>query len=626
VGNTLASADDKVNILLVDDQPGKLLSYEAVLGELDENLIKANSGREALEHLLKNDIGVILVDVCMPEIDGFELVEEIREHPRFQKISIIFISAIQFSELDHLRGYEMGAVDYVPVPVVPEVLRAKVRVFVELHRKTRQLEALNAELERRVAERTSELEASNARLRQSEHRRNLSLSAANMGSWDYDVETGVFNWDDGQYRIFGVEPASFRPTEHTIKDLVHAGDRESVLYAESARDMREGYRHEFRVVRPNGDIRWCFSAVAPTIDEKDQTIRLSGVTMDITDRKQDEERQSLLAREVDHRAKNAITVIQSFLYLTKAKTIDEFVSSVEGRIKALAATHNLLSAARWRGADITSIVDDELAPYRAGSVSRARSRGPALALRPAAAQTFALALHELATNAAKYGGLSTPSGSVDMAWRVENDTLVIDWIESGGPEAKEPPSTGFGLKLITASIEAQLGGDVGLDWKPKGLVCRIAIPLKEVLSSSDERAAAKAAKAAEPPEEQSTIALNGRRVLVVEDEILISMMLQDTLLGLGLDVVGPVNNMASAVATVNGEPLDGAILDLNLGGNLIYPLADMLIEREIPFVFLTGYDRSKVPPRYASVPVLHKPVSPEMLRDCLLTGLVSRAA
>lgn len=617
------SADDKVNILLVDDQPGKLLSYEAVLGELNENLIKAGSGREALEHLLKNDIGVILVDVCMPEIDGFELVAEIREHPRFQKISIIFISAIQFSELDHLRGYEMGAVDYVPVPVVPEVLRAKVRVFVELHRKTRQLEALNAELERRVAERTSELEASNARLRQSEHRRNLSLSAANMGSWDYDVETGAFNWDEGQYRIFGVQPGVFTPTEQTIKDLVHANDRDSVLSAQSARETREGSRYEFRVVRPNGDIRWCFSAVAPTVDEQGQTLRLSGVTMDITDRKQDEERQSLLAREVDHRAKNAITVIQSFLYLTKAKTIDEFVSSVEGRIKALAATHNLLSAARWRGADITSIVDDELAPYRAGSVNRARSRGPALALRPAAAQTFALALHELATNAAKYGGLSTPSGSVDMAWRVDNDTLVIEWLESGGPEAKEPPSTGFGLKLITASIEAQLGGDVGLEWKPKGLVCRIAIPLKEVLSSSDDRSAA---KAAEPPDEKSTIALNGRRVLVVEDEILISMMLQDTLLGLGLDVVGPVNSMASAVATVNGEPLDGAILDLNLGGNLIYPLADMLIERDIPFVFLTGYDRSKVAPRYASVPVLQKPVAPEVLRDCLLTGLVSRAA
>ena len=151
---------EKVNILLVDDQPAKLLAYEVILKELGENLIKVASGREALEYLLKNEVAVILVDVCMPELDGFELAAMIREHPRFQKTAMIFISAIQVSDIDRLRGYEMGAVDYVPVPVVPEVLRAKVRVFAELYRKTRQLERLNAELEQRVAARTAELEES----------------------------------------------------------------------------------------------------------------------------------------------------------------------------------------------------------------------------------------------------------------------------------------------------------------------------------------------------------------------------------------------------------------------------------------------------------------------------------
>jgi signal transduction histidine kinase/ActR/RegA family two-component response regulator len=160
--------DDRVNILLVDDQPAKLLSYEAILGELDETLITATTAREALSWLLKTDIGLILIDVCMPELDGFELASMIREHPRFQKTPLIFVSAVQLTDLDRLRGYEAGAVDYVPVPVVPEVLRAKVRVFVELHRKTRQLERLNAELENRVAERTSELEASATRLKESE--------------------------------------------------------------------------------------------------------------------------------------------------------------------------------------------------------------------------------------------------------------------------------------------------------------------------------------------------------------------------------------------------------------------------------------------------------------------------
>src|SRR5436189_3995209 len=157
---------EKVNILLVDDQPAKLLAYEVILKELGENLVVAASGREALEILLKNEIAIILVDVCMPEQDGFELAAMIREHPRFQKTAIIFISAIHLTDVDRLRGYEMGAVDYVPVPVVPEVLRAKVKVFAELYRKTHQLEQLNFELERRVAERTAELESSTALLLQ----------------------------------------------------------------------------------------------------------------------------------------------------------------------------------------------------------------------------------------------------------------------------------------------------------------------------------------------------------------------------------------------------------------------------------------------------------------------------
>src|SRR5215472_16620596 len=137
------TSNEKVNVLLVDDQPAKLLAYEVILRELGENLLRAASAREALEHLLKTDIAVILIDVCMPDLDGFQLASMIREHPRFQRVAIIFVSAIHLNEIDFLRGYEMGAVDYVPVPVVPEVLRAKVKIFAELFRKTRQLEKLN---------------------------------------------------------------------------------------------------------------------------------------------------------------------------------------------------------------------------------------------------------------------------------------------------------------------------------------------------------------------------------------------------------------------------------------------------------------------------------------------------
>ena len=138
--------DEKINILLVDDLPGKLLTYEAMLDELGENLIKAHSGIEALEHLLKTDIALVLMDVSMPGMDGFETAEMIHGHPRFQNTPIVFISGIHMTDLDQLKGYQHGAVDYLSVPVVPELLRAKVRVFADLHRKTRQLEALNARM------------------------------------------------------------------------------------------------------------------------------------------------------------------------------------------------------------------------------------------------------------------------------------------------------------------------------------------------------------------------------------------------------------------------------------------------------------------------------------------------
>jgi signal transduction histidine kinase len=163
MSNSLPKTDRTVerklaNVLLVDDQPGKLLTYRTILEDVGANLVTASSAREALEHLLKNEFAAIIVDVCMPELDGFELAEMIRDHPRFRSTAIIFVSGVHVSDLDRLKGYERGAVDYLPVPIVPEMLRAKVRVFVELHLKTKELELLNRGLEHRVAERTAELE------------------------------------------------------------------------------------------------------------------------------------------------------------------------------------------------------------------------------------------------------------------------------------------------------------------------------------------------------------------------------------------------------------------------------------------------------------------------------------
>jgi PAS domain S-box-containing protein len=475
---------DKVNILLVDDQPAKLLAYEVILKELGENLVVATSGREALEILLKNEIAIILVDVCMPELDGFELAAMIREHPRFQKTAMIFISAIQVSDIDRLRGYEMGAVDYVPVPVVPEVLRAKIKVFAELYRKTRQLERLNTELEDRVRARTAELEKSTAKLVESEQRRSMAIAAGKMGSWDWDWIDGDWMWDDGQYRIFGVDPDGFEVTSKNIQALLHPDDVEELrrAIAEFTKGARS-YEAEFRINRPDGDVRWCVGTAAATIDGNGRVVRVSGVTVDITERKRAEERQSLLTREVDHRAKNALALAQSIVRLTRADSVKTFVDAVEGRINALARVHTILSLSSWQGAEIGKLIDAELAPW-GGQI---RLSGAEVRLQPATAQTLALALHELVTNSAKYGALSVLSGQLSITWDVEDDMLALAWEETGGPLVQTPTSRGFGTRSLMTSVESQLGGQALFDWRAEGLICRLLVPLGRQASTPSDR-------------------------------------------------------------------------------------------------------------------------------------------
>ena len=612
-------SEDKVNILLVDDQPAKLLSYEVILAQLGENLVKAGSPQEALALLLKNDFAVVLIDVVMPGLDGFELAAMIREHPRFQKLAIIFVSAVQVADVDHLRGYEIGAVDYVSVPVVPQVLRAKVKVFIELYRKTRQLELLNEELEQRVVARTAELEASTERLRQSEERRSLALSAGDMGSWDLDVETGRYAWDEGQYRIFGVEPGLFVPTQESIQELIHPDDRGKVPVATPRKDLVTRYQHEFRVIRPNSEVRWCFGAVASTLDAAGALLRLSGVTVDITERKRAEERQALLAREVDHRAKNTLAVVLSVLRLTRAKTTEDFVGVVEGRIHALAATHNLLSATRWEGANLRQIVDEEMAAYQSSHRQRITTDGPSVMLLPATAQAVALALHELATNAAKYGALSTDTGALRVSWRVEEEALVIDWHETGGPPAQVPSKLGFGLTIVRSSIEAQFRGGVVYDWRPQGLHCALSIPRAQIVNPP--QLTGTEAPAAAPEGRPAFDVLAGKRIMVVEDEFLIGMLVKQILADLGAVVVGPYNSLSKGLAAAQSESMDGAVLDFNLAGEPADPLAAALAARRVPFLFITGYERDSIDRRYANVPVLQKPIEADSLQRVLASLL-----
>jgi len=496
----VASMNDheKVNILLVDDQPAKLLAYEVILKELGENLVVATSGREALEYLLKTEIAVILVDVCMPELDGFELAAMIREHPRFQKTAMIFISAIQVSDIDRLRGYEMGAVDYVPVPVIPEVLRAKIRVFAELYRKTRQLERFNAELESRVRARTGELEESTLRLLESEQRRSLALAAGHMGSWDWDWINGDWMWDDGQFRIFGLDSKSFVVTPASVQALLHPDDIHELRKAMAQFNTgARSYEAEFRIIRPDGEVRWCVGTAAATVDKAGRVARVSGVTVDITERKRAEERQNLLAREVDHRAKNALALAQSIVRLTRGETVKAYVQAVEGRISALARVHTILSLSSWQGAEIGKLVDEELAPYSTGD--QIVFGGSDIQLQPATAQTLALALHELVTNSAKYGALSTLAGRLTIKWEIDRDVLQMVWEERDGPLVEKPTSRGFGTRSVIAAIESQLGGQADFDWRSEGLICRLSVPLTPEIATR-------------PPDRSANIAVNGNRL------------------------------------------------------------------------------------------------------------------
>src|ERR1700719_4954730 len=290
-GENVMGNHDKVNILMVDDQPAKLMSYEVMLGGLGENLIKANSAKEALEILLKTDVAVVLMDVSMPELDGFQLAAMIRQHPRFQRTAIIFISAVHLTDMDRLKGYEHGAVDYISVPVVQELLRAKVRVFAELHRKTAQLEALNRDLERRVLDRTQELAAKAEQLLQL----NTELVSKNQ-ELDAIISTApdvIFSsQEDGRYEYVSDRFHEYTGTSEdsgkTVSwfDYVHTDDveRTEAGWIHSV-EVGGSYESEYRLRSKDGAYRWFRSRALPIRDLEGKILKWYGTCSDIHDSK-----------------------------------------------------------------------------------------------------------------------------------------------------------------------------------------------------------------------------------------------------------------------------------------------------------------------------------------------------
>jgi two-component sensor histidine kinase/integral membrane sensor domain MASE1 len=238
-----------------------------------------------------------------------------------------------------------------------------------------------------------------------------------------------------------------------------------------------------------GVTRHWLTGFYPIFDDDGAVKAVGAWVIEISERKAAQERETLLAREVDHRAKNLLAVVQSIVQLTPGDDGTELKTSVVGRIQALARAHSLLSDARWDGVVLGELVAEELAPFSSHRSGQVTFDGPAITLRPAAAQSLALVLHELATNAAKYGALSDERGRLDVQWRRDREDgksfVEILWTESNGPAVQKPEQMGFGSNIIRTSVERQLRGRVTKEWRAEGLICRLYVPSVEVATASD---------------------------------------------------------------------------------------------------------------------------------------------
>ncbi|WP_376089417.1 PAS domain-containing protein [Roseomonas sp. CCTCC AB2023176] len=325
-----------------------------------------------------------------------------------------------------------------------------------------------------------------ADLRASEERLQLALDASGMvGLYDWHMPEDRLYADARFARLFGVAPER-AATGAPLADFARSIHPDDWPRVEAAMDhtfaTEAPFEAEYRLVRPDGEVRWvaargrCFRA------RDGSPRRFSGTVVDITERKRAEERQALLSREVDHRAKNALSVVLAALRLTRAPDLPSYAHAIGGRVAALARAQTLLADDRWAGADLVTLLRGELAPFLdAGGGPEVELSGPTVALPAGAAQPFAMAIHELATNAVKYGALSVPAGRVVVGWTVTggpSGCLRLRWSESGGPRVEGPPDRrGFGTRVLDGTVRSQLGGTLTLAWNAPGLVCDLAVPL-----------------------------------------------------------------------------------------------------------------------------------------------------
>ena len=336
------------------------------------------------------------------------------------------------------------------------------------------------------------------------------------------------------------------------------------------------------------------------------------------ERKAASERQELLIAELNHRVRNILSLIRGLIRQSKpgeGVTIEQFVNLIDGRVHALARAHNQITDDHWGPAPLRSLLDAELAAYRSDSRDRVRIEGPPLNLKPQAYSTMALVVHELVTNSAKYGSLTSANGAVELEWRRDNaNDLIFDWRESGGPPVAKPQRKGFGSTIIENSLPYDLGGEARINYDADGFNAQFRIPARHVVEPSPASSGKlstvsgsyvpypMAGRAADPN------LLSGKRVLLVEDSLIIALDADDILRRLGAADVATDGTVRGSINILERDPPDIAILDINLGDHNSFPIADRLLELGIPFMFATGYgEQAKLPDEHRARTVLQKP-------------------
>lgn len=305
---------------------------------------------------------------------------------------------------------------------------------------------------------------------------------ADIGSWTSDPNAqGMLTWSKGVFRIFGISEQDFDGRVDTFFQFVHPDDLAAVRQASlEALEGRQPYSIDHRIVRRDGGVRWVHERAEVLRDELGRPTRMIGIVQDITDRKEHERRQTLLMHELDHRVKNNLAAVLSLAdqSLAAATSLDEFRRSFTGRVAALARTHAMLARGRWESIELGALISAMLDPYLGGAPQRAGLHGSPVRLPARVASPLSMALHELATNAAKYGALSSAGGRVEVTWVVvDRECVQIRWVESGGPAVNTLAKPGFGTQLIQGVIGYELSGNVQIRYQQSGLECDMAVPL-----------------------------------------------------------------------------------------------------------------------------------------------------